>query len=496
MRPTTTGEHVVVETNAGGVRGFWRTDSAAFLGIPFAEPPYGDLRFLAPVHVKSWSGVRDALRYGPTPQRKALAEITTIPEPSIPGEDILNLNVFTPRPHTAPGSEAPLPVLVYLHGGGYVAGSPASPWYDGAAFNREGVVTVTVAYRLGFDGFGWLPDAPGNRGILDWLLALEWVRSNISQFGGDPARVTIAGQSAGGGAVMTLLAMPRARGLFTAAASISGVPSDIPLERAKQTTVRLAERLGVAPDRSSFVRVSERDLLAAQGTGSEPLEKPTADDLIAVMRAMDGSLPLGSVVDGDVHPSSVEEGMRGGSGRDVPLLVGSTRQEFSALAQANRHLFEDHHVELLLEQVGLSPQAARRFAAALQDHHPAEVVGQYMTDVMFRRRIVDWLDLRGEAAAPTWAYDFAWPSAVSGVAEHCLDVPFIFDLLEDPDVTRVAGPEPPQVLADHIHAAFVGFVRDQDPGWPPYRQSKSIMVFDSESGTVNGGYESARALRS
>jgi para-nitrobenzyl esterase len=496
MRPTPTGEHVVVETNAGALRGFWRSDSAAFLGIPFAEPPYGDLRFLAPVQAKSWSGVRDALRYGPTPQRKALAEITTIPEPSIPGEDILNLNVFTPRPRAAPGSEAPLPVLVYIHGGGYVAGSPASPWYDGAAFNRDGVVTVTVSYRLGFDGFGWLPDAPPNRGILDWLLALEWVRSNISQFGGDPARVTIAGQSAGGGAVMTLLAMPRARGLFTAAASISGVPSDIPLERAKQTTVRLAERLGVAPDRSSFVRVSEGDLLAAQRAGPEPLEKPTVDDLIAVMRAMDGSLPLGPVVDGGVHPFSVEEGMRAGSGRGIPLLVGSTRQEFGGLAQANRHLFEDHHVGLFFELVGLRPDAARRFAAALQDHHPAEVVGQYVTDVMFRRRIVDWLDLRREAAAPTWAYDFAWPSAVSGVAEHCLDVPFIFDMLEDPDVTRVAGPEPPQVLADQIHAAFVGFVHDQDPGWTPYRQSESIMVFASESATVNGGYESARALRS
>jgi len=116
--------------------------------------------------------------------------------------------------------------------------------------------------------------------------------------------------------------------------------------------------------------------------------------------------------------------------------------------------------------------------------------------VMFRRRIVDWLDLRGEAAAPTWAYDFAWQSAVSGMAEHCLDVPFIFDLLEDPDVTRVAGPESPQELADEVHTAFVGFVRDQDPGWLPYRESKSIMVFDTESATVSGGYESARALRS
>jgi para-nitrobenzyl esterase len=494
MRPTPTNEHVVAETKTGAVRGFWRVQSAAFLGIPFAEQPYGDLHFLAPVPVRPWSGVRDALRYGSTPQRKALAEITTIPEPCIPGDDILNLNVFTPRPKPASGPEAQLPVLVYIHGGGYIAGSPASPWYDGAAFNRDGVVTVTVSYRLGFDGFGWLPDAPANRGILDWLLALEWVRDNIAQFGGDPARVTIAGQSAGGGAVMTLLTLPRARGLYTAAASISGVPSDIPLERAKRTTADLAERLGVTPDRSGFLRVSESDLLAAQGGGLRTLEKPTVDDLLALMRSMDGSLPLGPMVDGELHPSPVEEGMRAGAGQNIPLLVGSTRQEFSAIARANRHLLEDHDVEPILEEVGLGPEAARRFAAALPDHHPADVVGQYVSDVMFRRRIVDWLDLRREAA-PTWAYDFVWPSAVSGVAEHCLDVPFIFDLLEDPDVTRVAGPEPPQALADRIHAAFVAFVRDQHPGWPAYHDSKSIMVFDTESAIVSGGYESARAMR-
>jgi para-nitrobenzyl esterase len=406
-----------------------------------------------------------------------------------------SISTSSRRARVANVPEDLLPVLVYIHGGGYVAGSPASPWYDGVAFNRDGVVTVSASYRLGFDGFGWLPDAPPNRGILDWVLALEWVRDNIGQFGGDPARVTIAGQSAGGGAVMTLLTTPRARGLFTAAASISGVPTDIPLERAKQTTARLAERLGVTPDRSGFVGVPENDLLAAQRVGSEPLEEPTVDDLLALMRAMDGSLPLGPIVDGDLYSSSVEDGMRAGSGRDIPLLVGSTRQEFSGLAQANRHLFEDYDIEPLLEQVGLSPEAAQRFAAALQDHHPAEVVGQYVTDVMFRRRIVDWLDLRGEAAAPTWAYDFAWRSAVTGLAEHCLDVPFIFDLLDDPDVSRVAGAEPPQTLADQVHETFVGFVRDRDPGWPPYDDLKSIKVFDAVSAVVSEGYESARTLR-
>src|SRR6185437_13660526 len=144
--------------------------SAAFLGIPFAEPPVGELRFAAPEPHRPWEGVRDAGEPGATPQRKALAEITLIPEPSYPGESTLNVDVFTPRPGDP---EAKLPVLVYIHGGGYVAGSPASPWYDGAAFNRDGIVTVSVSYRLGFDGFGWIEDAPANRGILDWILALE-----------------------------------------------------------------------------------------------------------------------------------------------------------------------------------------------------------------------------------------------------------------------------------------------------------------------------------
>ncbi|HEY7274049.1 MAG TPA: carboxylesterase family protein [Actinoplanes sp.] len=491
MRPTPTGEHVVVETPAGAVRGFWRDGSAAFLGIPFAEPPYGERRFQAPVPRAPWSGVRDALTYASTPQRKALAEITTIPEPSIPGDDILTLNVFTPRPSD---HGDPLPVLVYIHGGGYVAGSPASPWYDGAAFNRDGVVTVTVSYRLGFDGFGWLPGAPANRGVLDWVLALEWVRDTIGRFGGDPRRVTIAGQSAGGGAVMTLFTLPRARGLFSGAVSISGVPTDVPPAIAQRTTEQLAERLGIKPDREGFAGVPETDLIAAQGGGmNPPAGEPGADDLIAIMRDMYGRLRHGPVVDGELHPWTVEEGLRAGAGRDVPLLVGATRQEFGGLAHANRRLFADRELAELLDRMGVEPAVASRFAEALPGHDPADVLGQYVTDRVFRRRIVEWLDLRRDATN-TWAYDFAWRSSVSGVAEHCLDVPFLFDLLEDPDVTRVAGPDAPQTLADRVHSAYVRFVRDGDPGWPPYAQGDSVMVFDTEPTVVTGGYTSARTL--
>lgn len=158
MTLTESVAHVEVATPSGRIRGFWRGApgtpgaSAAFLGIPFAEAPVGSLRFGAPVPFAPWPGVRDALSFGATAQRGDPG-VTLIPEPSVPGESTLNVNVFTPSPTLAePGTG--LPVLVWIHGGGFVGGSPVSPWYDGRAFNRDGVVTVTISYRLGFDGFG------------------------------------------------------------------------------------------------------------------------------------------------------------------------------------------------------------------------------------------------------------------------------------------------------------------------------------------------------
>src|SRR6187402_1889411 len=255
----TAAEAPVVTIAPGRVRGLWRGTpgtpgaSAAFLGIPFAQAPVGDLRFAAPVPPEPWKGTRDALEYGATAQRGDKG-ITLIPEPSVPGESTLNVNVFTPAPGQ---TDAALPVLVYIHGGGYTAGSPASPWYDGRAFNRDGVVTVSISYRLGFDGFGHIAGAPSNRAVRDWLAGLEWVRENIEAFGGDPDRVTIAGQSAGGGAVLTLLGMPGAQHLFHAVWALSGALGDIAPERAWALSARLAKLAGVAPTREGFASVSE-----------------------------------------------------------------------------------------------------------------------------------------------------------------------------------------------------------------------------------------------
>src|SRR5690606_26727625 len=195
--------------------------------------------------------------YGPTPQRREEND-AMIPEASVPGEATLNLNVFTPS------LAGRFPVLVWIHGGGYSAGSIASPWYDGRAFNRDGIVTVSLSYRLGFDGFGSIDGAPDNRGVRDWLAGLEWVQRNIAAFGGDRGRVTIAGHSAGGGAVLTLLGMPTAQHLFHAGISFSGALGDLPRELAQRRSIRLAEMVGTEPTLTGFRAVGERQLTRRQ----------------------------------------------------------------------------------------------------------------------------------------------------------------------------------------------------------------------------------------
>jgi para-nitrobenzyl esterase len=461
---------VNVTTAAGTVRGATRGGRTAFLGIPFAEPPVGPDRFAAPRRAAAWDGVRDALVHGPTPQRRPFGPVTTVPEPSVPGEATLNVDVFTPDPDPA----AKLPVLVWIHGGGFFAGSPASPWYDGASFCRDGVVTVNVSYRLGFDGFGWIDGAPLNRGLLDQIAALHWVQENVAAFGGDPDRVTVAGQSAGGGSVLSLLVAPAARGTFRRAVSQSGAPGDLDLAVAEAAGRRYAEHLGIAPDLNSWRGIDPERVLDTERAHNVNPARPdpaaTRDtDLAAVVaRARDTTSTSRSkvfvpVVDGDVLPGRVEAEVARGVGADVDLVLGATRNEF-----ATAHDVPAETVEHMLRAAGVGEVAVARQRAEVARVGERFATSQVLASASFRSTVARLAAARiaGGAGDRTWTYDFAQRSEVSGVASHCQDLPYTFDLLGADGVTELLGPHPDTGLARRMHGDWVGFVRTGTMPWP------------------------------
>jgi para-nitrobenzyl esterase len=445
-----------VDSPAGRVRGVWRGGSAAFLGIPFAQAPVGPLRFARPMRAVRWEDVLDAANYGSTAQRRSPFAEPTIPEPSIPGPATLNVNVFTPVPGSV---DAHLPVMVWIHGGGFVAGSPASPWYDGRAFNRDGIVTVTVSYRLGFEGFGWLADAPQNRGLRDVICALEWVRENIGSFGGDPDHVTIAGQSSGGGIVLALLASPRAQGLFRSAIAASPVPSLTPADQHLLDAVALATVLGASATRSSMQQQDELRVLRVQETlrlETSPTAPPHphCSSLERAFRLGRIDLMFGPSVDGEIliDPS-------GGSWAtsSTPLLIGATRDEF-VVPDGQRTGPEQVCAWLHISSGGA-------IASACAD--PVDPVGRVASEVFFRGPARDVADARAGRGGPTWLYEFSTASPVSGTAGHCLDLPYWWDLLDAEGVRRTLGPHPSRELASSMHQAWVDHIRDGEPGWAP-----------------------------
>ncbi|QKJ20608.1 carboxylesterase/lipase family protein [Microbacterium hominis] len=490
-----------VTFSAGAVRGTWRGEpgaagsSAAFLGIPFAQPPVGDLRFAAPLPAEPWEGVRDATAYGATPQRGDNG-ITLIPEPSVPGESTLNVNVFTPVPGEM---DAALPVLVYIHGGGYVSGSPASPWYDGAAFNRDGVVTVTVSYRLGFDGFGHIAGAPSNRGVRDWIAALEWVQANIRAFGGDPGQVTIAGQSAGGGAVMTLLGMPATQHLFHRVWALSSATSLVTGERARTLSAKLANIAAVAPTRDGFASIPEEQLRGLQEKAAAPDTKNPLGMLHALVS--DG-LAWGPMIDGDLITRPTLESLAAGVGADKPLVLGATDDEFTMALDGARGKLRFVPVDLALRPLKLDRAVRRDYLAANKDVRAkgtAAMLGRYITDAIFRSSVVRIAEARTKVgAAPTWTYRFSWASPTRTWSLHCLDVPFWFDCLDAPTVSAIAGENPPPALAAAVHGSAVALIRDGDPGWTPWSASPgATRVFGGDPSRPDvdaDGYASVRPL--
>ena len=471
----------MVTVEQGQLRGRVTDGVAAFLGVPYAEPPFGPLRFAAPVTAVPWVGVREALEYGPTvPKPGYVAPIDQLlPEPAIAGEDCLNLNVWAPADSLGTGS---LPVLIWIHGGAFVNGSGAVSMYDGSAFARDDVVCVTINYRLGVDGFGVVDGAPANRGLLDQIAALTWVRDNISAFGGDPDRVTIAGESAGAMSVGTLLAVPAARGQFRRAILQSGAGHHVlnPGTAAK-VTAEIAARLGVEPTVAGFGSVPVPQLVATQSEVAAFITSTPNPARWAEITV--NSMPFEPVVDGELLSQRPIDAITAGAGADIDVLIGSNTDEHALFLIPNGFaaMVDENLLRLLLSGLGADvDRLLSTYRANLPSATPGELLIAVLTDWFFRIPAVRIAEARSDVAAGTFVYEFGWPSPrFDGRlgACHALEIGFTFDNVADPAGFPLAGDAAPQQLATSMHAAWVGFVTHGDPGWPAYGSDRTVRLF-------------------
>jgi para-nitrobenzyl esterase len=470
---------MMVHATCGRIEGQVRDGCAEFLGIPYAAAPYPGHAFAPPRPLRPFDGVFEAVAYGATAAHPHVAQ-NLLPDPVVEGSNPLNLNVYAPA-----DADGHHPVVVWLHGGGFFSGGNASPWYTGESFARDGVVLVVPNYRLAAEGFMILDDGVANRALLDITMALRWVRDNIEAFGGDPSNVTVAGQSAGATATLTLSGCPAARGLFRRLAVMSaGTPLLASLTRTETLSEDFAALLGAPRTRAALTSVPVRRRLELEAAWLPKEVLPPAADVNERARRVRGdSLRWQPTLDGDVVTASPYDALAEPGSIDA-LLIGTTVEEWNFIlgavepapsAQASRQGFVN---------LGLTGEDLEDYLRALETDNPGHALAQALSDRTFRMPARGVADGAAAAGIPTYAYQFAWPTPPFGAA-HCADLPFVFDHLDAPGAAGLLGPDAPRHLATALHGALVRFARDGDPGWTAYdTETRQAMVFDEETREV------------
>ncbi|MBN9311316.1 carboxylesterase family protein [Devosia sp.] len=489
----------VVTTKSGAVRGAIANGIHAFKGIPFAAPLDGPNLF-QPAQPVAWEGVREALAFGPKPPQSdypPMVRPLIPPELSGPGADCLTLNIWTPEL-----GAANLPVMLWIAGGMFeYHATGASPWYDGSAFARDGVVLVSINYRVGAPGFLYLDDGVANLGLLDQIAALTWVRDNIAVFGGDPGNVTVFGESAGALSVGTLLAMPAARNLFHRATVESGGAQIVTTAAtAERIGRRLAKLLEVEPTRAAIAAQPVERIVAAQNALRGELS--TARDPQFWGEVLLHGLPWAPVIDGEVIPAPPLDLVRAGASAGIDLLVGSNTEEWRLFLVPGGAIDQIPQAALA-GMVAATGLPVEKGLAAYGELHPGASPGDLFAAVMTdwywhipARRLAD-THVGAAAGGTTYMYEFAWCSPQFDGrlgAGHAVEIPFVFDTL-GPHAEPLLGTAPPQPLADAMHAAWVNFARTGEPGWPAYdRERRTTMHFDLSSHLVDDPLAKERVL--
>jgi para-nitrobenzyl esterase len=473
-----------------------------FRGIPFAEPPVGDLRFAAPRPACPWAGVREAVEFGPPPPQDVGSFRDRLPpdwdpvagERDRPG-DWLTVNVWTPSASAGP----PRPVMVWIYGGAYKVGSADSPGYDAQRIARDGdVVVVTFNYRVGIEGFAVIDGAPANRGLLDQVAALEWVRDNIAAFGGDPGQVTVFGESAGAGCVAALLAMPRANGLFRRAIVQSMPGTFLSLELAASVGAAIAAEFGLASGVDDLAAVPPHELVLA----GESLAVRLGEFEKQWGQLASHDTLFAPVVDGDVLSMTPWEALRHGSAREVNVVVGHTRDECRLFlvmhGRAGRITESDAARALAVFAPG---QDGEKYRAAFPEATAEELYVQVQTDWIFRMPALQLAEAQSAGGGRAYLYELGWQVPGAGGALgacHGLDLPLLFGTFEASLGPLLYGPEPAEeayAAAAQLRRTWTMFAATGDPGWPSYDpQHRLTQIFDSVTTVAAYPEERSRLL--
>lgn len=491
--------HPVASTRAGKVRGAMDDGIYVFKGIPYGAATGGANRFKPPQALKPWKGERDATRFGDQCPQMPPTGGAERPDATVPtSEDCLVLNVWTPG--LRDGGKRP--VMVWLHGGGYVSGSGASPLYEGKRLAQRGdTVIVTLNHRLNAFGYLYLAEIAGpayadsgNVGQLDLIAALQWVRDNIEEFGGDPALVTLFGESGGGGKVGTLMAMPLAKGLFHRAILQSGFGlAAILAEDASKTADTVLKHLSLSRDQAG------------------QLQNISAAKLLDALRKATGGTPLGvgPVVDGRSVPRHPFTPEAPALSADIPLIVGSNKDETTFLfpppdafnldwISLRKHLV-DALPDVDVDQVVAKLRRIRPRAT------PSDLYFTVTTEIGMGTNARTLATRKAaQQAAPVFLYRMEWETPVNGGrmrAHHALDLPLMFDNVANAPSMVGEGAADAQQVADAMSAAWLMFARTGNPNapglvyWPPFNSElQPTMIFDVVSRAVSDPIHDVRLL--